>query len=71
MREEDKDYLVLLGVPSHMYGTYRQMTTTTRRSFSPELPRYERPESPPKVVSSTTTFRTSPVHGKSQGLLRF
>ncbi|KAG5897353.1 hypothetical protein JTB14_030238 [Gonioctena quinquepunctata] len=35
--------LLVPGVPSHMYGTYRQLNTV-RRNHSPEL--YRRPESP-------------------------
>lgn len=57
----------LTGLSSHT--TIRHVTTSTR-SFIQDFPRYERPESPPRL-SSTTFFSTSPVHGKSNGFLRF
>lgn len=38
-------YALQLGVPSHMYGTYRQFRTGSR-NITPDLPPYERPKSP-------------------------
>lgn len=38
---------IFLGVPSHMYGTYRQMKIG--RCTTPELELYKRPDSPQKL----------------------
>ena len=44
-REFCCELLCFQGVPSHMYGTYRQLSIG-RRSLSPEVSKYERPASP-------------------------
>lgn len=69
---------IFLGVPSHMYGTYRQQTagggtSILKRSITPELKLYERPNSPQNYIpqNASTSLTPATTAGKSTGMLRY